>query len=222
MSPRAHLVLLSVSAAALLAASACSRVVKAGVAGSGVAAREVRAVDPFTAVTASGSLKLVLAAGAEQRVEVECDDNLLAHLSTQVRSGRLWIGLEDGSFRPQVPIVARVSVPSIHSLSTSGSILVEAAGLHGESLDASASGSCILHLAGELDRLEVHGSGSTRVEAFDLKARAVTLRLSGAGVANVHALERLATHAAGSATVRFRGDPVLETDISGVATIRSE
>ena len=75
-----------------------------GVQGSGVAATSTRALANFSSIDLAGSNNVTVVAGARQSVVVHADNNLLSHVTTQVKAGTLIIG-DVGSFARQEPYV---------------------------------------------------------------------------------------------------------------------
>jgi hypothetical protein len=58
------------------------------------------------------------------------------------------------------------------------------------------------------------------VQAENLEARDVGIRISGSGDAKVHATETLQVTIAGSGDVRYRGQPKVTKKISGSGDVR--
>src|SRR5579859_4309423 len=77
------------AALAALALAGC-RSVGRGARGSGTIEEQVRQVDPFAEVEASGAVRVRIQPGA-QRVVVRTDGNLLDRLRTEVHAGKLSI-----------------------------------------------------------------------------------------------------------------------------------
>jgi hypothetical protein len=209
--------------AAVVPLASCTRVSRASaVAGSGVAKSEERTVAPFRRIEAAGSVRVRAHAGAEQRLVVEVDDNLLPHLLTTVKDGTLRVGFGPGSWSPKVTIAIDVSAPELDGLELAGSCNATVENIGGASFTAELSGASEVTLAGRVERAAIEASGATHIDAHALEAASVRLDLSGSSNARVHARERLAVAARGATTVRYRGEPELELDTSGSASVRPE
>jgi len=68
--------------------------------GSGVASTQARSLPPFRGVVLAGDNNVLVHAGGRQSVVVHADSNLIARVTTHVRSGRLVIGTTPGNLRP--------------------------------------------------------------------------------------------------------------------------
>ncbi|MCY2961416.1 MAG: DUF2807 domain-containing protein [Planctomycetota bacterium] len=203
--------------------SACSHVVGAKVTGSGVKGSATRALAPFTEIRATGAFRLEVRSGAaDSAVVVEGDDNLVPLFVTDVANQTLSLNLPSGSFAPKVPLVVRVSAPSVTSLGANGAISATIEGVSGPEFDARLSGACNLRAQGTADHARYAGTGACDLEAFDLVAGACELVLSGASSARVHATRRLEAESNGACTVRYRGKPEVASTVSGSSTIQPD
>ena len=168
----------------------------ANVQGSGTGATEMRTLDAFEAVALSGAIDLVVRQGAQQSVQVQADDNLLAMLETLVETSRNgntlkvrwkreggW-GSGSGYVQPRSKVLVTVVVP-------------------------------------KLGAVAVAGSGDVRVEAFSTPA--LQLSLSGSGDARLDGLttDELAVRVVGSGDVVGRGSaPKVKISIAGSGDVR--
>lgn len=100
-----------------------------GAQGSGVAATQARELAPFSRVELAGSNNIEIRVGAAQAVSVHADDNLLGHVTTKVHSGSLMVGNTPGSFSAKSPMTVEISVPSLETLTLSGSGNIAAGGI---------------------------------------------------------------------------------------------
>jgi hypothetical protein len=189
--------------------------------GSGTVATETRDVSDFTAVTLSGSGRLIVEPGAAESLEITADDNLLPLLTSEVKGGRLHLGVQRGtSIRPSKEIVYRVMVKSLEEVDLSGSGSVELKDVKGKRLKVGLSGSGGLTAAGEVERLDLHISGSGKAKTENLKAKEVTVSISGSGGVGVAAGEALNVTVSGSGSVEYVGDPKVTQRISGSGSVR--
>ena len=110
--------------------------------------RQQREVAPFTAVAATGSMRVILRQGSPQRVEVAASAADQARVETEVRDGSLRIGRRrEGQKRWETerfdgPVTVYVTAPTLTAVSISGSgdLRVEGA-VQAEDLLVSVSGS---------------------------------------------------------------------------------
>jgi len=204
-------------------ASACTYVHGTSVAGSGTKAAETRALAPFTEVRASGAFRLEIRSGAgAPSVEIEGDDNLVPLFETEVSGGTLKLQMPSGSYSSRVPLVVRVAAPSVTDLGASGAISTTVEALTGPKFEVDLAGACKLSASGAVSEFRTSSSGASEIQAFDLAADAVVLKLSGAAKADVHAAKSLRVDASGASTVRYRGEPQVESSTSGASSVKPE
>ncbi len=190
--------------------------------GDGVAASATRAVEPFEAVAAVGSIDVVVRVGPERAVTVAGDANLVSHVETYVEGGTLRVGWDRGRHRPERRMLVTVSAPQVAGLSLSGSGDVSATGVDAPKLDVSLSGSGQIEVAGRVDALTATISGSGDLQLQELVAASAVVRISGSGDAHVHATQRLDAHVSGSGDVRYRGAAQVDARVSGSGAVTSE
>jgi hypothetical protein len=178
----------------------------ARVQGSGVAATQARDLPAFTAVDLAGSNNLTVHVGGRQAVVVRADDNLLEHVTTQVRNGTLVIG-NTGSFTTRSPMSVEVTVPSLDAVSLSGSGLVNVDGVRGAKLTVRAPGSGLLTASGTVGRLDASLAGSGDLQLRDLSARDVEATVSGSGRLQVKATGSLDASVTGAGAIFYSGNP---------------
>ena len=130
-----------------------------GVRGSGVAATSTRALANFSGIDLAGSNNVTVVAGARQSVVVHADTNLLSHVTTQVKAGKLIIG-DIGSFAAKSPMYVEVSVPSLAALDLSGSGNITVTGIRASRLTVTLSGDGNIYASGSATRLNVSIDGS--------------------------------------------------------------
>ena len=209
--------------------------------------RQVRDVSPFTAVTAAGSMRVVLRQGSPQRVEVEASTADQALVETAVKNGSLRIGRRHQGHkiwdneRLTGPVTVYVTVPTLTAVAVAGSgsltvegavqadeLLVSVAGsgslkmpqLTARSLTTTVAGSGSALLGGSCSRHTITVNGSGGVQATDLRTDDTTVRVSGSGDAQVHALKTLAARTSGSGSVLVSGNPQITSSKSGSGSVR--
>lgn len=212
------------------------------------AERQTRQVAPFTAVTAAGSMRVVVRQGSPQRVEVDASTADQARVETTVEDGRLRVGQrrEDGkpwsgSTRFDGPVTVYVTAPSLTGLSVAGSgdlrvdgpvqasdFKVSVAGsgnltltqLTAQDVQTSVAGSGNITLGGRCPRNTISISGSGNVKAGELHTDDTTVRISGSGNASVDAAKTLTSKTSGSGDVLYSGSPQITSSKSGSGTLR--
>lgn len=190
-----------------------------------------RSVGEYDAVALAGWFDVELVAGNEGEITLRGESNLLDHIKTEVKNGKLIIKQERGvNLKPSnwnTGIHVTVPVEAINSVSLSGSgdivskttlkaddfnasmsgsgdvsLSVEA-----ESVDASLSGSGDINLSGSTTNLDVQVSGSGDVKAYELEAEFVTAQVSGSADVKVTANQAIEARVSGSGDISYRGNP---------------
>ncbi len=189
-----------------------------GVKGSGVNKTETREVGNFTGIEAGGVYTLDITAGRSKSVQVSGDDNIVPLVTTELRGERLVVTTK-GSIQPKATLKLTISAPVITLLSISGAAKVNLRGMGGESFQLKVSGAAKATLAGAISRFELDGSGACNVDASKMPAASVMINLSGAGKADVNAIEKLMVKISGAGKVRYNGRPQLTEEIDGVGKV---
>lgn len=211
------------------------------------AERQVREVSPFTAVSAAGSMRVILRQGSPQRVEVEASATDQVRVETEVRNGSLRIGRrQEGRKMWEIerldgPVTVYVTAPTLTAVSVSGSgelrvegsvqaedLLVSVSGsgslkmpqLTARSLTTSVTGSGDATLGGSCPQHSISVSGSGEVSAVDLRTDDTTVRVSGSGDARVNAAKTLTSRTSGSGSVLVSGNPQITSSKSGSGTVK--
>jgi hypothetical protein len=190
-----------------------------GVRGSGTAKTEVRTVGAFSAVEVSGALSAEISIGAEPRVEVSGDDNLVPLVDTGVSGASLSIR-NHGNFRPSVPLVVRVTAPKLTAVMTSGATNVTLHGMRDDQLSITVQGAATVHGDGTVKQLTVETSGAGTLDLDRLTAERGNVRTSGSGTTSVNVTQALDVRVSGAGTVNYRGNPEVKQDVSGAGTLR--
>jgi hypothetical protein len=190
--------------------------------GSGVKATQTRSVPAFTGVDLAGANNVTVHVGGRQRVVVHADHNLLSRITTVVRDGGLVIGATAGSFSTTSPMSVDVTVPSLDSVTLSGSGVVTVDGLRATHVTVDVPGNGVLRVSGRADRLNATLGGAGDVQLQDLIARDVTALVAGSGRLQVHATGSLDATVSGVGAISYSGDPSkVSQKITGAGSITS-
>ena len=186
--------------------------------GSGVEATQARSLPPFSSIDLAGSNRVTVRVGGEQSVVVQADDNLIEHVTTEVRGGELVVS-ETGSYATASPMVVDVTVPELDSVTLSGSGIVAVDDVNAESFVVRAPGSGILRVSGTATALDASLVGSSDIQLQDLVAQDAKASVSGSGRMQVHATETLDASISGSGAIFYSGSPEVAQSISGSGVI---
>lgn len=190
--------------------------------GSGLRIAEERQVEHFDRVSISGGFRARIRSGEPHSVVIRGDDNVLEHVRTRLREGRLEVSLQNNvRLRTDEPIELEIALPSLRALAISGSCELDLDGVDTQRFELSVSGSATGRAAGRVEELAISVSGSARQDLFDLVAQEVDIRISGSARLDVHAERRLDVQVSGSGAIRYRGQPDVQSRISGSGSVRS-
>jgi hypothetical protein len=196
-----------------------------GVQGSGNVVDEARQVAEFTSIDVSDGITANVMVGFDQGVHVSGDDNLVALVKTEVRSGRLQVFLPESvrGWSSENELRVDVAVPRLESLTRSGGSTVKAQHIDADTFTLEASGGGLVELTGRATSVTTELSGGTRLEARDFAATDATLHSSGGGSTVMKVSTTLSVEASGGGDVRIMGRPSVRTqDLSGGSTLKFE
>jgi len=189
-----------------------------GVQGSGVAATQSRVLARFSSVDLAGSNIVTVAVGERQSVVVHADSNLMRQVTTRVVAGTLVIGTT-GTFTTKTPMNVAVSVPSLATVTLSGSGEISVTGIDAPRLTVMLAGSGVLYAGGTVTRLDVTLGGWGLAQLNGLVARDVHAVVSGSGLIRVTARASLNAAVTGSGAIIYGGNPRVTSSVTGSGTV---
>ena len=149
--------------------------------------REVRELEPFNAIDASGALKLEVYVGEPQAANVRYAQS--GAVTTEVVDGVLKIcGVNDHRGK------AVISVPSLEAINLTGASRAEVHGL--------------------TDELRANISGASKLDADDLWVKNMHITVSGASKAELNVTDSLWAQANGASKIEYQGNPSVQQSIS--------
>ncbi len=199
-----------------------------------------REVSKFNKVHLKGSGNVFLTLGEKQTLIIKTDDNIMPLIETAVSGDKLTISHGKHHLRPTVFEVfitvkdlvggaisgsgdisgkSRFVTDTFYAeISGSGDIDLE---VETGKLESKISGSGVIHLAGKAEAYTVSISGSGEINAFDVQAKNVSVKISGSGDCRVYATESLVAKISGSGDVYYKGRPRINTKISASGSLIS-
>jgi len=203
-----------------------------------------RSTGDYEAVSVSGFFDVELVDGNEGELTLKGEENLLDHIITEVKDGKLVIKVEKGkNLQPsnwKDGIHITVPVESIKGVSLSGSgdivgktklkaddfstsmsgsgdITLE---VEANTLSTSMSGSGDISLSGSAGDFDVSISGSGDIKAYELEAENVEAQVSGSADIRVTVNGMLKARVSGSGDIHYRGNPTkIDSKSSGSGDI---
>jgi len=211
--------------------------------GNGNMTTETRTTEDYDGIKCAGSMDYILVAGAEGKIKIEGEENLLKHIITEVKNGNLIVKVEKGiNLRPSFNKTIKVTIPfkDISSVSLAGSgdlwnedtitakdFDVSLAGtgdviinIEATSVESSLAGSGDITLKGNTNNLIAKLAGSGDIHGFGLQSNHTTVSIAGSGDIEIVCNESLKARVSGSGDIEYRGNPTKEdTKVSGSGSI---
>ena len=220
-------------AAALFALSACT---------VGVVRSESRKVSDFSSIAIDSFGEFHIRQGEEESLTIEGPNNYLRNITTEVVEGVLHIRSERGFVGNTLQrVVYNLTVKDLNNISLSGAGSIDMPSLDTDALDISLNGagsirinslnaeflSAVLNSAGSINvagnvttqNIVLNGVGS--YDGDDLCSSEATVVVSGAGSAEIWAVDVLSVTISGVGSVNYYGYPTLSQSITGLGSVNS-
>ncbi len=187
---------------------------------------ETRTVPPFSSVALNGIGTVRIHRGP-QEVRVSIDENLIDRFETEVKGDTLMVGFRCGFSLSWLKAVRNLKqceidiwVPELDGVEVNGAGTITVDPFAYEDIEVKITGDGTIELHGSAARFSVFSTGSAKVNAGDLAARTVSVRMTGAGMVELRAEESLDASVTGAGTLAYWGTPALTQRISGAGTIK--
>ena len=210
--------------------------------GDGNVVNQARNVTGFNSVDVSSALEVFVTQDSTFSVKVEADNNLQEFIEVYKEGEVLHVRQANNiNLDPSKDIKIYVSAPAFRRFEVSGASGIRtqnritstgtfelglSGACHGE-LDVKApkvavdlSGASNVSLRGETKDLDIEGSGSSDIKAFELLAENVTVDISGAGNVEVFASAKLSASASGASDIKYKGGATVNSDVSGAGSVK--
>ncbi len=205
--------------------------------GTGPSVSEIRSMSNFDGISLAMEATVHITQDSLSKVEIIAQQNILDEISTKISGSTLII-----MYKPNIQVkgndvIINISVPKMGVLNVSGSGSIQMQNqLATHDLNLNVSGSGRIHIpsieaddirttisgSGEIDissgvatSLRSTISGSGNLDALNMQSAQVTTSTSGSGTTRVYATQSLFAEISGSGNVYYRGNPVVESEISG-------
>lgn len=222
----------------------------AGLAGAGLlAGRLAQAAEtrrqnlqPFTRVAVALPAEITIEPGERAAAEITAEAAALEHIVIEQSGDELRV-TSRGSFQTREPITVRVTAPGpIEALDVTGAatvsfegpaatrLAVSAAdsaevaleGLNLEALELDIGGSASVQAAGTTAQQQLRVSDAASFEGRQLMSTRSQVRLSGSAEAVIAVSDHLDARADGASVLVYSGDPKVQSDVRGAASIERE
>jgi len=194
--------------------------------GNGKVVKETRQLSGFKAISVKTAINLLVSQGAEEKVVVETDENILPYLMTIVKDGKLDIFIK-GNVNNSKEMKVYVTVKQLNELDASSAAKVKSEGkLESEDLRISASSGSAVEigvicknleiksssgsasvLTGSATSLRAESSSGSALVTSDLKAEKGELDASSGAALVVHVTREVRAHASSGGQISISGNP---------------
>lgn len=203
---------------------------------------ETRAISPFTELTISHALKIMLTQSDNYSLKLEGDAEMIKDIEINQSGNSLSIGMKEHSnrsYNSEVTIyisckqLSKLQLSGASSLETKGSfnltnlaIISNGAGkismdLTASSIDVSVNGASHVTLTGKAGKADFSINGASALKAGDFDADNMKVECSGASSAVVNAQKTLDIVAAGASNVKYSGSASVTKETTGVSSIKN-
>jgi hypothetical protein len=196
-----------------------------GISGNGNVEEESRDVSGFSGVHASTGIDVFISQGSGFDVKVEADENLLEVILTELNGNMLVIKTDRVNIRSAKSKKVYVTMPKLEELKISSAgdckgmtpfncddlrVSISSAGdlkldVEANRIDINISSSGDATLTGRTGVLDANLSSAGDLHAFDLIAETVSVDVSSAGDARVHASEEISMNASSAGNIYYKG-----------------
>lgn len=226
----------------LLAASftSCKKHLFNSIKGKGEAVTETRDLSGFNKISLDINADVQYVQDSVYFVAITAQKNVLDVITTRISDGELEIDSRKW-IRKHSGITIVIHSPDLREIDLDGSGNFEATGIltttgleldvsgsgnirlaivHAVDLEADISGSGNISISGgTITNQEATVSGSGNIQMEGLTANHSKAKISGSGSVSVWALDQLHATISGSGDIRYKGNPVVTTSISGSGSV---
>lgn len=196
-------------------------------------------VDNFSSIYLEGGYKVYLSQGNKVSLTVKTtDENMFDVLKVRNRGDELSLVM-NRDYLNYRRIRLYITVTNLEQIKAEGGLSLDSEGyldlkdvkihiqggarvdlkLKAKDIDLIGEGGVYVTLNGVSDQLSVRLSGAGHVDADELKARDVTIRIEGVGTGSVYATDNLHTNIEGVGKVWYKGSPNITKNIEGLGSV---
>lgn len=193
----------------------------ARVSGSGNVVTEARNVRGFDGVIVNGAGYILIDQSGAEALTITTDDNLLQHIKTEVRNGKLVIEFTPGVLFDKVQALTfQVRAKNLRSLRVDGAAKVEGKNIATENLSVALDGAGAITLSGSALAQDIVLDGVSVYNGAELTSQRARVTHNGTGTAVVRVSERLDVNLSGLGSIEYIGNPQVTQQVSGLGAVR--
>ena len=197
----------------------------------------------FNAISISGGWTADIRYSETFSIQIETDENIFPDLDISVAGTTLNIGFKSGYSISPTQCKVSITMPALIKLQTVGSLTaiissfnmpkdsmsidisgsgnITARDITVNTLKVDVSGSADFSATGKAKNIIADVSGSGDIKTTDFETEKADISISGSGSAKVWVTRHLKADIGASGSVRYKGNPVIETKSSGSGRISS-
>ncbi|UYT08348.1 DUF2807 domain-containing protein [Treponema denticola] len=197
----------------------------------------------FNAISISGGWTADIRYSETFSIQIETDENIFPDLDISVAGTTLNIGFKSGYSISPTQCKVSITMPALIKLQTAGSLTaiissfnmpkdsmsidiagsgnITARDITVNTLKVDVSGSGDFSVTGKAENMIADISGSGDIKTTDFETEKADISISGSGSAKVWVTRHLKADIGASGSVRYKGNPVIETKSSGSGRISS-
>ena len=197
----------------------------------------------FNAISIAGGWTADIRYSETFSIQIETDENIFPYLDISRTCNTLNIGFKSGYSISPTQCKVSITMPALIRLQTAGSLtaVISLFNIPQEtmSIDISGSGNITAHeitvntlkvdvsgsgdfsATGKAENMIADISGSGDIKTTDFETEKADISISGSGSAKVWVTRHLKADIGASGSVRYKGNPVIETKSSGSGRISS-
>lgn len=197
----------------------------------------------FNALSISGGWTADIRYSETFSMQIETDENIFSDLDISVAGTTLNIGFKSGYSISPTQCKVSITMPALIKLQTAGSLTavissfnmpkdsmsidisgsgnITARDITVNTLKVDVSGSADFSATGKAKNIIANVSGSGDIKTTDFETEKADISISGSGSAKVWVTRHLKADIGASGSVRYKGNPVIETKSSGSGRISS-
>jgi hypothetical protein len=208
--------------------------------GSGNVVTETRDVSGFDKVILSGLGDITLIQADQESLMIEAEDNVITHITTEVRDGTLHIGFDRKAIVPTKPVKFNLTMKEVRSIESQGVSNVETEEINTDTLNVGISGTGNINIHslkadqltanisgagnftadGQVTGQKISMSGAGNFDGEDMQSSTAKVVISGLGRVVVWATDTLDVNISGTGGVDYYGNPQISQQISGLGRLK--
>lgn len=192
----------------------CHHARRAEIQGSGKRVAEKRNIASFTSIKTDGAFNIEVICQKDLGLEVEGDDNVLPHVSSEVSNNVLRLKATKG-YATNDPIMVRITVPNLEAISADGAGNIRITGVSNDKLQISSDGAPVITASGTTKMIGIDSNGAAQIDTHNLRAAHAIVDSKGASKVDLGVSDRLDVTVSGPSQVTYRGDPVVNKTVQG-------